>query len=111
MFGNIVVKTVLLLLSLAHGETALHLEQAHAAVAAPGYAKWGRLAMEEAAKAYSGADIVDYKYEGKSRRSDGHYEESFLLLLNRNQKEFNVRVVITVDSSSERELSLKIIEL
>lgn len=126
MLGNVVVKTILLLISLAHGETAAASPydtanlQAAAAVTnqvwmeqavAPGYAKWGRLAMEETAKAYEGASIIDYKYEGRTDRGHGLAEERFRLWLRQGEREFGVRVTISVEVASDTSRGVKFEEV
>nr|WP_306812877.1 DUF3889 domain-containing protein [Paenibacillus soyae] len=65
-------------------------------IASPSYAKWGRIAMEETAKAYRSASIVDYKYEGRFRGGGEEDEERFLLWLKQDGREFGVRVTLTV---------------
>lgn len=79
--------------------------------AAPGYAKWGRLAMQETAKAYEGASIIDYKYEGRSRIAQGIAEEKFRLWLKHGDREFGVRVTITVEEATDRSQGVRLDEL
>ncbi|MDF2835932.1 MAG: hypothetical protein K0Q63_1572 [Paenibacillus sp.] len=79
--------------------------------AAPSYAKWGRLAMEETAKAYEGASIVDYKYEGRSESGQGFAEEKFRLWLKHDGREFGVRVTITVEVATDRSRGVRLDEI
>lgn len=109
MLRHIVMKAVFVLLSLANsevaptGETAIYSE--------PAYAKWGKLAVEETSKAYRDASIIDYKYEGRRALSDDKAEESFLLWLRKNDREFGVRVRMTIQISSDELLQLKMAEV
>ncbi|MHA6484310.1 DUF3889 domain-containing protein [Paenibacillus sp. strain BS8-2] len=80
-------------------------------VAAPDYAKWGRLAMQETAKAYEGASIVDYKYEGRVDTGQGLAEEKFRLWLQHGGREFGVRVTITVEVATDQSRNIRIEEL
>ncbi|MDQ6419155.1 DUF3889 domain-containing protein [Paenibacillus sp. LHD-117] len=113
MLGNVVVKAIILLMSLTHGEAAAAAANDIAIVqtAVPGYAKWGRLAMEETAKAYSGASIIDYKYEGRSERGQGMAEEKFRLWLRESDREFGVRVTITVEIATDTSRGVRFEEL
>lgn len=79
--------------------------------AAPGYAKWGRLAMQETAKAYEDASIIDYKYEGRSREAPGIAVEKFRLWLKHDGREFGVRVTITVEEATDRSQGVLLEEL
>ncbi|RIX51884.1 DUF3889 domain-containing protein [Paenibacillus nanensis] len=80
-------------------------------IASPGYAKWGKIAVEETAKAYKGASIVDYKYEGRSSGGRGSNEERFLLWLKQGGREFGVRVTVTVQAETGTLMSVKLKEL
>lgn len=80
-------------------------------VADPGYAQWGKLAMEEASKAYPHSSIVDYKYEGKHSIAEGHVEERFKLWLRNGEREFGVRVIISIRNNSEEHPQVKIVEM
>ena len=68
-----------------------------AAQAEPDYAKWGRLAMQTVHDKFD-ADIVDYRYLGRSGERQGEAVESFRLRLKRQDREFGVLVRITVDT-------------
>lgn len=109
MLRHIVMKAVFVLLSFAHSEvvstenTVQHAE--------PTYAKWGRLAMEETSKAYRNASIVDYKYEGRTKLSEGQSEERFVLWLRKDSREFGVRVSIRVNTSSDELIDVQMKEL
>lgn len=109
MLRHIVMKAVFVLLSLAHsevtssGETAIYSE--------PSYAKWGRIAIEETSKTYRDASIIDYKYEGRKVLSDEQAEESFVLWLRKDAREFGVRVRMTIQIGSDELLQLKLVEL
>lgn len=78
--------------------------------AEPDYAKWGRVAMAETAKAYSGASIADYKYEGRFAVSEGRAEERFTLWLKQDGREFGVRVTISVATATETLIQVKLSE-
>ncbi|MEK3882237.1 DUF3889 domain-containing protein [Paenibacillus sp. PL2-23] len=100
----------MLLLSLSNPET-VQADSAVSQVSSPSYAKWGRIAMEETAKAYRGASIVDYKYEGRFRGASADEEERFLLWLQQDGREFGVRVTLTVDTGSDKLIAVKLREL
>lgn len=80
-------------------------------MASPGYAKWGKIAIEETSKAYQGASIIDYKYEGRFSGGKGGDEERFLLWLKQDGREFGVRVIVTVQAETETLRSVKLREL
>ncbi len=69
--------------------------------AEPDYAKWGRLAMQTADEKFD-ADIVDYKYLGRSEMRQGEAVETFRLWLKRPDREFGVLVKITVDTRTDQ---------
>jgi hypothetical protein len=69
--------------------------------AEPEYAKWGRLAMQTADEKFD-ADIVDYKYLGRSEMRQGEAVETFRLWLKRPDREFGVLVRITVDTRTDQ---------
>ena len=71
------------------------------AAAEPDYAKWGRLAMQTADEKFD-ADIVDYKYLGRSELRQGEAVETFRLWLKRPDREFGVLVRITVDTRTDQ---------
>ncbi|WP_424765656.1 DUF3889 domain-containing protein [Paenibacillus sp. sgz302251] len=109
MLRHFVMKAVFVLLSLTHFE-----EQPFEAVyqhAEPAYAKWGRLAMEQTSRMYSDASIVDYKYEGRKKLSEEASEESFVLWLRKDTREFGIRVSIQVKTSSDELIAVSIKEL
>ena len=100
MLRQIVMKAVLVMLTLS-GQDSVPAEDTFLH-AQPSYAKWGRLAMEETSKAYRNASIVDYKYEGRKLMPDGLAEESFLLWLRQDGREFGVHVRIQVEAETDR---------
>lgn len=80
------------------------------AEAAPEYAKWGKIALEETQKRYN-AQIVDYEHIGRSRISDSISEETFKFWIRqKNGKEFGVYVRIQFERSSEKISSIKFSE-
>ncbi|CAM3929823.1 YqzG/YhdC family protein [Paenibacillus alkaliterrae] len=109
MLRHIVMKAVFVLLSLTHSEV-ISTEEA-ALHAQPSYAKWGRLAMEETSKAYRNASIVDYKYEGRRKLANGQAEESFVLWLRKDSREFGVRVSIRVEEVTDELIDVSMREL
>lgn len=86
-------------------------DEASIQLASPGYAKWGKIAVEETAKAYRGAAIVDYKYEGRFSGGRSGDEERFVLWLKQDGREFGVRVIVTVQPETEALVSVKLREL
>lgn len=109
MLRHIVMKAVFVLLSFAHSEVMS--EETVALHAEPSYAKWGKLAMEETAKAYHDASIIDYKYEGRHAMGQGEAEESFLLWLKQDGREFGVRVTIRVEAAADKLRGVKLVEV
>jgi hypothetical protein len=103
-----VVKAIFLLLSMSYPDT-IQADGGAVQIASPSYAKWGKIAMEETAKAYRGASIVDYLYEGRFRGGSEGDEERFLLWLKQDGREFGVRVTITVKSDTL--VSVKLMEV
>lgn len=110
IFGQVVVKTIFLLFSMSYQDASIA-DEASIQIASPGYAKWGKIAVEETAKAYEGASIVDYKYEGRFSGVRGSDEERFLLWLKQEGREFGVRVTVTVHAETETLVSVKLKEL
>lgn len=106
------MKAIFLLLSIANPDAQAFADPAAVIqAAAPAYAKWGKLAMEETAKAYHGASIVDYKYEGRFSGADGVAEERFLLWLRQEGREFGVRVTCKVQQETDHLLDIKLTEI
>ncbi|SFD70328.1 Protein of unknown function [Paenibacillus catalpae] len=77
--------------------------------AEPSYAKYGRVAMQEAANQYPDADIIDYKYEGRFAAAGSNSEERFRLWLRGAGSEFGVRVrvIVTADTGDVRDVQLE----
>lgn len=111
MLRHIVIKAVFVLLSLTHHSEVVSTETLAEQRAEPAYAKWGKLAMEETIKEYRDASIVDYKYEGRRTLEAGQAEESFVLWVRKDTKEFGVRVRIRIDSSSDSLINVQLKEL
>jgi hypothetical protein len=66
------------------------------------YAKWGALAIQETAKKYPNAKIVDYLHVGRQPISPTTARETFKLWLKQGNREFGVYVRITFDTATER---------
>ncbi|MFD0959573.1 DUF3889 domain-containing protein [Paenibacillus chungangensis] len=109
MIKQVILKAIMLCISLS--VQGGHPDDTAALLAQPAYAQWGRVAMEETAKAYQGASIVDYKYEGRQPGATGEAKEVFRLWLRQDGREFPVRVTITVETSTERLVNVKLEEL
>jgi hypothetical protein len=109
MLRHIVMKVVFVLLSLAHSDVIP--TEGTVQYAEPAYAKWGKLAMEETAKAYRNASIVDYKYEGRTILSEGQAEERFVLWIVKDTREFGVRVSIRVNTRTDELIDVRMQEL
>ncbi|REK76601.1 DUF3889 domain-containing protein [Paenibacillus paeoniae] len=110
ILGQVVVKAIFLLLSIASPDTQAAVEPIAVQAAAPAYAKWGKLAMEETAKVYRDASIVDYKYEGRFGSTEGVAEERFLLWLRQGDRQFGVRVSLKIQLETENVLTVKLTE-
>ncbi|MFF2089106.1 DUF3889 domain-containing protein [Paenibacillus sp. NPDC058174] len=89
---NRIIISLVLALSIIAGSVSISNQ---AAALEPDYAKWGKLAVQETASKY-GAEIVDYKYEGRYPDSSEAVEERFKLRLRRGAEEFGVRVSVHV---------------
>lgn len=74
--------------------------------AEPPYAKWGRMAVKETAAKY-GADIVDYRYDGRTQLSGGLAEERFRLWLRKDSGEFGVTVRIQINLATDRLVGMR----
>lgn len=78
--------------------------------AAPEYAKWGKIAVEETQKRYK-ADIIDYKHIGRNELGPNKSEEKFKLWIrNKAGNEFGVFVSIQFDPSTEMIQSIQFSE-
>ncbi len=78
--------------------------------AAPQYAKWGKVALEETQKRYK-ADILDYEHIGRTDLTPQKSEEKFKLWIRSKEgKEFGVFVSVQFDSVTERILSIQFSE-
>lgn len=76
---------------------------AHAESKIPGYAKWGRMAMQKTNEKYPNADVVDYLHIGKETKGT-FSTEKFKLWLKEKNKEFGVLVEIEYDHKTEQVL-------
>jgi hypothetical protein len=76
----------------------------------PEYAKWGNIAMEEAAKQYN-ASIVDYKHLGRTSTGAGEAEEAFQLWLRGPGREFGIIVTIRFKTQTDEIVSIRITEM
>ncbi|MCU6707198.1 YqzG/YhdC family protein [Paenibacillus sp. J5C_2022] len=109
MIKQVVLKAIMLYISLSM--QGGHPDDTAVLFAQPSYAEWGRVAMEETAKAYQGASIVDYKYEGRQTGASGEAKEVFRLWLRQDEREFAVRVTVTVETSRDRLVNVKLEQL
>ncbi|MGG1555694.1 DUF3889 domain-containing protein [Paenibacillus ferrarius] len=65
----------------------------------PGYAKWSRIAFQEAGKVYT---LLDYQYLGKSDVAPGVAQQQFRFWARHQGTEFPLIVTIRYDPVSER---------
>ncbi|WP_082593287.1 DUF3889 domain-containing protein [Paenibacillus sp. Soil766] len=65
----------------------------------PSYAKWSRLAFQEAGKVYT---LLDYKYIGKSKVAPGVVQQQFRFWVKKNGAEFPLIVSIRYDPVTEK---------
>lgn len=82
---------------------------AHAEMAIPPYAKWGKLAMEETKKKYPDAQIIDYLHRGRQKKGDAMIEK-FKLWLRGENREFGVFINIEFDAKTEEVLHVTFLE-
>ncbi len=68
----------------------------------PAYAKWGRLAMEEAKRRYPTAKIIDYWHVGRQVVSPQQTTETFKLWLRDSRREFGLVVNISFHPITEK---------
>jgi len=66
----------------------------------PAYAKWGRLAVEQAKERYPDAEIVDYLYVGR-RNLEQTTTETFKLWIRESDREFGVYITIEFNTQNE----------
>ncbi|MBB6669836.1 DUF3889 domain-containing protein [Cohnella nanjingensis] len=89
-----------------HASAAVHAAAAYAP-AAPAYAKWGLIAVQETKAKYPSASIVDYLHIGRQDISAALSEETFKLWLRQGNREFGVRVVVRFRPSDDRLVSVR----
>jgi hypothetical protein len=81
-----------------------------AASAAPEHAKWGTIAVKETQNRYD-ADIIDYKYLGRSEITPTHSEAKFKLWLrDRVGNEFGVYVFVQFDPATDKTLAVRFVK-
>ncbi|AJY77910.1 hypothetical protein VN24_21325 [Paenibacillus beijingensis] len=74
--------------------------------AEPSYARFGRIAVKETIAKY-GAEVVDYRYDGRFPLPDDMAEERFRLWLRKENREFGVTVHMTIVPSTNRLVSIR----
>jgi hypothetical protein len=72
----------------------------------PSYAKWGRLAILRTKEKYPKADIIDYLYIGRRKKTNDIAMEQFKLWLRESGREFGVFINIEFDTKTENILSI-----
>lgn len=75
----------------------------------PAYAKWGKLALNEAQSKYPHASIIDYLHEGRESNADSTIEK-FKLWLKDGDHEFGVFVTIEFTTETEEVVNIKLQE-
>lgn len=84
--------------------TIMNAEQQSAAT--PAYAKWGKVAMEQAKSKYPNASIIDYLHIGREMNSDTT-TETFKLWLKEGDREFGLYLHITFSTKNEEIIEIK----
>ncbi|MFD1738996.1 DUF3889 domain-containing protein [Bacillus salitolerans] len=77
----------------------------------PDYAKWSRMAVEIVKENYPDADVSDYKYEGRNSISEKKAQDTFLFQVKKDEKAFEVKVVVTFNPEAETLYSLSLEEI
>jgi hypothetical protein len=72
----------------------------------PAYAKWGKMAVLKTKEKYPKADIIDYLYVGRKKKSPNVAVEQFKLWLREDTKEFGVFVDIEFDIQTENVIQI-----
>jgi hypothetical protein len=75
----------------------------------PAYAKWGRVAIEQAKERYPNADVVDYLHVGR-RNMDRTTTETFKLWIREADREFGVFIMIEFETENELIKKIEFIE-
>lgn len=65
------------------------------------YAKWGRLAVETAKQRFPDAQIVDYRYDGRTFKKDLAIEQ-FKLWAKQGDDEFGIMIKFELDKKTEK---------
>ncbi|MBP1995704.1 DUF3889 domain-containing protein [Paenibacillus eucommiae] len=73
----------------------------------PEYAKWSRLAFQEAGKSYK---LVDFKYLGRTDISATAAEQRFRFWASKNNREFPLLVTIRYNPLTEKVISISVKE-
>ncbi|KAB2329833.1 DUF3889 domain-containing protein [Bacillus mesophilum] len=66
-----------------------------------GYAQWGRLAMQTAKQKFPDAQIVDYRYDGRTNEGETAIEQ-FKLWAKKGQEEFGIVIKIRIDQKTNK---------
>lgn len=103
---KIVIRTLLLTVAIcsSYGVSTDSVPTLHAAQ--PEYAKWGRIAMQQASDKYH-ASIIDYKHIGRSIVKAGVAEEKFKLWLRDNDREFGVLITIQFYTANDQIITIR----
>jgi hypothetical protein len=78
--------------------------------AEPAYAKWGKLAMQEAGRRYPQAQIIDYLHVGREALTMTTARETFKLWLRQGDREWGVFVRITFETRTHKILEISCTE-
>ncbi|WP_051321942.1 DUF3889 domain-containing protein [Alicyclobacillus contaminans] len=73
----------------------------------PPYAKWGKLAVQQAQRCYPRAQVVDYLHLGRSEQGHGRAEEAFRLWLREGKQEWGVVVRLQFNVQTEALLRVR----
>ncbi|GMA50950.1 hypothetical protein GCM10025857_23070 [Alicyclobacillus contaminans] len=71
------------------------------------YAKWGKLAVQQAQRCYPRAQVVDYLHLGRSEQGHGRAEEAFRLWLREGKQEWGVVVRLQFNVQTEALLRVR----
>ncbi|MFC5733266.1 DUF3889 domain-containing protein [Cytobacillus gottheilii] len=74
-----------------------------------GYAQWGRLAMQTAKQKFPDAQIVDYRYEGRTDEGETAIEQ-FKLWAKKGQEEFGIVIKIRVDQNTNKLQNIQVLK-
>ncbi|MFC4411103.1 YqzG/YhdC family protein [Chungangia koreensis] len=106
---NLFFSAAMILLSLFGHDIILPVSKMVSDIQEPAYAKWGRIALEQAKERYPNAEIIDYLHVGR-RDMDDTAMETFKLWIRESEREFGVFVMIEFNPENDSIKRIEFIE-